>query len=163
MSAELKYQLFEQELLNPLRGHKLTPAEAFVADTLLDATSALPVGIAEIVRLNRKLRNHEISERAVKQIIRSLRKDHEFPILSRKSEQRRKHDKQGNVIAAAKPAGYWWCHSEAEMVEWVTEFRKQPMDELHTLSRIVKANYPKLAGQLQLDYSWCGNQDGEEI
>ncbi len=150
MSAELKYELFEEEMLAPLRGHELTDDELFVASVLLDASSAQPIGIKAMLKTNRQRpaptaeqlakgkRCRRLDDRVVKDIIRELRKNHEFPILSRK------------FARPGKPAGYWWCGNEAEMEEFYYAFRKQPMDELHTLSRIVKANYPKLAGQLTL-------------
>ena len=36
------------------------------------------------------------------------------------------------------------------MREYYKHASRQPLDELHTLSRIVKANYPLLVGQLTL-------------
>ena len=133
MSAELKFELFEETLLNPLRGLQLTRAEAFVATLLLDATAANPIGIK---RLRRALQDAGllVPEREVKDIVRTLRKKHELPILSRRK----------------KGGGLWWCENEAQMNEYYEHAKKQPMDELHTLSRIVKANYPRLAGQLTL-------------
>jgi hypothetical protein len=140
MSAtQLKYELFEEELLAPLRGHVLTPDEEFVASVLLDASSSQPIGINKIRRLNQDLRSTSISDRRVKQIVRALKRNHEFPILSRR------------VPRLNKPAGYWWCQSEEEMVDYYVRARRQPLDELTTLSRMVKANYPKLAGQLGLE------------
>ncbi|HKO43370.1 MAG TPA: hypothetical protein VJU84_08770 [Pyrinomonadaceae bacterium] len=136
MSAELKFGLFEQELLNPLSGHKLTPEEEFVANLLLDARATMPIGITRIRREAAKgERGFQISEREVKAIVRALRKDHGLPILSRRN----------------KPSGYWWCGSEAEMKAYVERARSQPLDELHTLSKMVKQNYPALAGQLSLE------------
>lgn len=170
MSAELKYELFEEELLAPLRGHALSDDESLVAALLLDASSAQPIGIKHIVQVmnsrprgadNAGPRRRKANDRVVKDIIRTLRKEHEFPILSRKFARPKETDKAGNLTAEAKPAGYWWCDNEDEMQEFVIAFRKQPMDELHTLSRIVKANYPKLAGQF--DFTWCGNVDGEPV
>ena len=135
MSSDLKYEVFEQELLNPLRGHKLTECEAFVANLLLDASSHRPVKIRDIrLALERKGLT-ALSVRRVRKIVRTLRKEHAFPILARRSE----------------PAGFWWCASAAEMDSFVKVFRSQAMDELHTLSRIVKQNYPALAGQLRLE------------
>jgi hypothetical protein len=157
MSTELKYELFETELLAPLRGHDLSDDESFVASVLLDASAARPIGIKAIVKLMNGRpkgegipRRPKANARTVKQIVRWLRKDHEFPILSRKYARKKEIDEAGNVTAEAKPAGYWWCGNEDEMREFVIAFRKQPMDELHTLSRIVKANYPRLAGQMEL-------------
>jgi len=136
MSVDLKFELFEQELLNPLAGHKLTNEEEFVANLLLDATAKLPIGITRIRREAAKgERGFHISERGVKDIVRTLRKVHGLPILSRRN----------------KPSGYWWCGSEAEMKEYCERARSQPMDELHTLSKMVKQNYPALAGQLTLE------------
>jgi len=132
--TELKYELFEESLLNPLRGKDLGRAEAFVATMLLEATAAAPIGIK---RLRRALQDAGMptNERDVKDIVRTLRKRHELPILSRRK----------------KGGGFWWCENEAQMKEYAKHASKQPMDELHTLSRIVKANYPKLAGQLRLE------------
>jgi hypothetical protein len=167
MSDDLKYELFEQELLAPSRGHVLSDDESLVAALLLDAASSRPIGIKHIVEvMNSRPRStgrRKATDRVIKDIIRTLRKEHEFPILSRKFARPAERDKSGHLIAEAKPAGYWWCASETEMEEFVVTFSKQPMDELHTLSRIVKANFPKLAGQLQMDYSWCGNRDGERV
>jgi hypothetical protein len=131
---QMKFEDLEREMLNPLRGLPLTKDELFVATMLLEATAARPIGIK---RLRRALHDAErpITERDVKDIIRSLRKKHELPIISRR----------------ANGSGFWWCENEAQMKEYATRARKQPMDELHTLSRIVKANYPRLAGQLSLE------------
>lgn len=135
MSTDLKYELFEEELLQPLRGHELTPNEEFVASLLLDATSARPMQIRDIRQALHRSGRSAVSTRMIKHIVRKLKKHHEFPILSRRE----------------KPAGFWWCGSEAEMDDYIPRALEQPMDELHTLSRIVKANYPRLAGQLRLE------------
>jgi hypothetical protein len=142
VNTSLKYELFEAALLAPLRGHDLSDDESLIASLLLDASSERPIGIKHIVEVMnsrpKENRRRRVDDRAVKDIIRGLRKNHEFPILSRK------------FARPTKPAGYWWCQSEPEMDDFIKDFSKQPMDELHTLSRIVKANYPKLAGQLTL-------------
>ncbi len=135
MSAQLKFRKFEEELLNPLRGHKLADQEEFVANLLLDATAQRPIGIKRIVNTLFSGKGVWLTERRVKEIVRSLRKEHGFPILSRKN----------------KPSGYWWCGSEAEMKDYYGRARSQPLDELHTLSKMVKQNYPELAGQLSLE------------
>jgi hypothetical protein len=134
MTTELKHELFERELLNPLRGHALSKEEELVALMILNATAGQPIGIK---RLQRGLKAAGLgsTEREVKDIVRRLRKLHELPILSRR--------KQGG--------GLWWCESEAQMRAYYEHARRQPLDELHTLSRIVKANYPRLAGQLSLE------------
>lgn len=136
MVANLKYRKFEDELLNPLRGHKLTYEEEFVANLLLDASVAFPIGISRIrAEAVKGEKGFNVSERQVKNIVRTLRKEHGLPILSRKN----------------KPSGYWWCGSKAEMEAYIDAARAQPMDELHTLSKMVKQNYPELAGQLSLE------------
>jgi hypothetical protein len=153
MLAELKHERFEESLLNPLRGKALTTEESFVASMLLEATAKRTIGIKRLRdALNEAAGSRhwtggrtKYAERDVKNIIRTLRKKHELPILSRRKDG----------------GGFWWCENEAQMQEYYTHARRQPMDELHTLSRIVKANYPALAGQLSMDYSWCGNVDGE--
>lgn len=136
MSTQRKFGLFENELLNPLGDHSLSPAEEFVASLLLNATAQTPIGIKRIWRESVRAEGiPELNDRKVKAIVRLLKKHHGFPILSRRHA----------------PAGYWWCASEAEMREYLEWARSQPLDELHTLSKMVKQNYPALAGQLSLD------------
>ena len=137
MSTEFKFEVFEHELLNPLRGHKLGDNELFIANLLLDATSATPMKIQDIREALHRNGRSAVSVRMVKRIVRALRKDHAFPILSRRGE----------------PAGFWWCASAEEMEEFIKLFRGQALDELHTLSKVVKENYPALAGQLRLEES----------
>jgi hypothetical protein len=135
MSTQIKFRQFEDELLNPLKGHALTDIEMCVASILLDATVDTPVRIAELtVAVGRQLGEWP-NGRAIKQLVRELRKEHGFPILSRKG----------------KPAGYWWGASASEMQQFIKDWRKQALDELHTLSKMVKQNYPALAGQLSLE------------
>jgi hypothetical protein len=131
---QFKYEDLEREMLSPLRGLPLTRDELFVATMLLEATAAEPIGLK---RLRRALQDAGLpmTERHVKDIVRTLRKRHELPIISRRQNG----------------GGFWWCENEAQMKDYVTHARKQPLDELHTLSRIVKANYPRLAGQLSLE------------
>src|ERR687883_144323 len=106
MSEQLKFKLYEDELLKPLRGHELSELESFVASLLLTASTHSPIGIADIIEAVKRNtlvclpgKTTKARERAVKKIIRTLRKDHTFPILSRKK----------------KPTGYWWCASALEM------------------------------------------------
>ena len=129
-------EIFEHELLNPLRGHDLTPLEEFIASLLLKASAAKPLDNAAIRRAVKSAPlGFDVSERMVKSVIRELRKGHAFPIISRRG----------------KPAGYWWVSSQEEMEQFIASFRGQALDEFHTLGRIVKENYPALAGQLRLD------------
>jgi hypothetical protein len=144
MSAELKFHKFEESLLNPLRGHALTEQEKFVANLLLDATAQWPIGISRIRYEAKKAEPaFDLSERVVKDIVRTLRKEHGLPILSRRR----------------KPSGYWWCGSKKEMEIYIDAARSQPLDELHTLSKMVKQNYPELAGQLLLENASADSAD----
>ena len=135
MTKDLKFEVLEHELLNPLRGHKLTEQEEFVANLLLDASSRCPMKIEQIIIAMGQRLGHWLKPREVKAIVRTLRKDHAFPIISRRRT----------------PAGLWWCASADEMNAFIETFRRQALDELHTLSKIVNQNYPALAGQLRLE------------
>jgi hypothetical protein len=146
MSLQYTFKKFEDELLNPLRGHALTEIEECVASLLLDASAGAPMRIADItIAVGRQIALWP-NDREVKRIVRSLRKEHGFPILSRK----------------AKPAGYWWGVSVEEMKQFIQDWRKQAIDELHTLSKIVKQNYPELSGQLSLEDISAESTDSEE-
>lgn len=133
--SERNASIFESELLNPLRGHDLSEEEAYVANLLLDASSEKPMDNDSIRRALEMKFDRSCDARTIKKIIRTLRKEHAFPILARR----------------IKPFGYWWCSSKLEMQEFIETFRSQALDELHTLSRIVKENFPELAGQLRLE------------
>jgi hypothetical protein len=136
MTDQLKFETYERELLEPLRGHVLSDLESYIASLLLGAKADRPIGINEIiVHVELALDGLRVDDRQVKNVIRSLRKNHAFPILSRKG----------------KPSGYWWCDSVDEMQNYIEQWKAQPLDELHTLSVIVKQNYPALAGQLKLE------------
>jgi hypothetical protein len=142
IQEEFKYESFERELLDPLGGRELSDLERFIAGLLLTASSDRPLKIAEIIlaverteNLRLKGKSPKSKERSVKDVIRSLRKEHALPILSRRES----------------PAGFWWCGSSAEMSEFIETFKAQPLDELHTLSQIVKHNYPALMGQLSFE------------
>jgi hypothetical protein len=136
MSTEqYKFAVFEREQINPLAGHSLTEIEEFVAAALLRATSDAPIQIRDLIVTCGNRFGEWPREREMKGLVRALRKHHAFPIISRRS----------------KPAGLWWCSSADEMNEFIVTFRRQALDELHTLSKIVKHNYPELAGQLSLE------------
>ena len=135
MSEQLKFGLFERELINPLHGHELTVLETYIAGLLLDASSERPIDNESIRACVHRAIGQQITSRTVKSVIRDLRRNHHFPIISRRKP----------------PGGYWWCSSPSEMNEYIRTFRSQAVDELHTLSLIVRANYPELAGQLVLE------------
>lgn len=130
-----KSDLFERELFNPMRGHELSMLEQHIGHLLVtEATSERPLRNADIQSrlLERGIR---ATERTVKDVIRSLRHDHHFPIIARRE----------------KPAGYFWCTRVEEMQSYIAVFRAQAMDELTTLGKIVRANYPELDGQLTIE------------
>lgn len=135
VNSERNFTLFEDALLLPLRGHTLSDLETIVACLLLSATSEKPTSIKDIIAAVQLQTGKRLDLRSVMDIVRTLRKEHAFPILSRKS----------------KPNGYWWCSSVDDMKVFIESFRSVALDELHTLSRIIKQNYPELSGQLKLD------------
>jgi hypothetical protein len=132
---KLKFRKYETELLSPLSGHALSDEESAVANLLLEATAAKPMA-GKVIReeLTRQF-NMNLSSRTVMAIIRRLRKHHAFAILSSRQQ----------------PFGYWWCGSKQELQEFIERFKSVALDELHTLHRIVKTNYPELAGQLDFE------------
>lgn len=134
-SSNRNFTLFEDALLVPLHGHTLSDIEMLIACLLLSAKSENPASIKSIIATVQLQTGKRLDQRGVMDAVRSLRKEHAFPILSRK----------------AKPNGYWWCSSIEDMRVFIESFRSVALDELHTLSRIVKQNYPELSGQLKLD------------
>lgn len=130
-----RFKQFEQAILKPRCGQPMTELEAFIACYLLDASSENPRNARQIIAAVGRAMKETITERKVKDSIRALRKFHALPILARRK----------------KPTGYWWCGSPEEMDEFIQLFRAQALDELHTLSQIVKANYPTIAGQLNFE------------
>ena len=132
--ADLPFEIFEDEVLAPLKGVDLTDLEHFVAVMLLRATTEVPVKQQAIINAAFERRGVTLSDRKVREIIRSLRRDRTFPICSRKGA----------------PAGYWWGRTEAELEEFIRVWKAQFIDEATTLSIMIKANFPRLAGQLRL-------------
>ncbi len=128
------FEVLAEALTNPIAGRQLTAIEGFIAHLLLEASSEKPIQTKEIIeRVNSDL-DLDLNFRELKKIIRSLRRNHAFPILTRRS----------------KPAGYWWCQSIDEMKDFARLWQSQYFDEMVTLSVILKANYPRLAGQMRL-------------
>lgn len=128
------FEVFEEELANPLFGHQLSEVEAFISRLLLDASSEKPIQIREVISRVESSLGRRINEREVKDTVRSLRRNHAFPILSRRGA----------------PAGYYWCSSTQEMKEFSRRWMASYFDEMVTLSIIVKHNFPRLAGQMRI-------------
>lgn len=118
---------------DPLPGLELTALQSFIARRIRVTSSGRPVQIREIVA-EAKIQGLFTSDRRVKEAVRILRKDFQLPILARRE----------------KPFGYFWCSSVAEMKDFIEMFSSQYRDEAFTLGRLVRSNYPELAGQLRL-------------
>ncbi|HQU82979.1 MAG TPA: hypothetical protein PKY59_07645 [Pyrinomonadaceae bacterium] len=128
------FHVFEEEVLNPINGQQMSPEETFIAQMILDGTSEKPIKMQQIIDDYVDVFGEKLSERQLKIIIRSFRRDRAFPILSRR----------------AAPAGYWWCQSVAEMKEFARLWQSQYFDEMRTLYVMMKHNFPQLAGQMRL-------------
>ena len=76
------------------------------------------------------------TERDVKRFMRELRREWLLPIGSSRQP----------------PFGYFWIISASEYLEWERVFRAQAIDELVTLFRLRRANFPELAGQGAFDF-----------
>lgn len=134
LQEDIPYETIEQEILDPLKGVKLTENEFFVASQILEARSSAPIKMAEIMSRAFSMRAITLDSRQVRVIVRSLRRNHGFPICTRKGA----------------PAGYYWGRSEAELAAFVNVWKAQYLDEIVTLRQMLKVNYPRLAGQLRL-------------
>lgn len=132
---QLKFILYESALVNPAGSRPLTVEEDIIIRRLLLATSQRPIRLVELIDHLYIQTGKHWSERQMKDAIRTLRREHAMPILSRRRP----------------PAGLWWCSSADEMREFIATFQAQAIDELQTLRRIVHHNYPTLAGQLDLE------------
>lgn len=135
VAEQLKFPfgLLAEEMTDPIFGHQLTEIEAFIASLLIDATSEKPMKTDRIIELVKDQVDQRLDRRKVKIIIRNLRRNHAFPILTRRSN----------------PAGYFWCHSQKEMEEFERMWLSQVYDELITLQIMKKHNYPRMAKQLR--------------
>jgi biotin operon repressor len=100
------------------------------ARALVKATPERPV-------TGRVLQAHlGVSERAVKGFVELLRCDWQLPIGSSREE----------------PHGYYWISTPEQFDRWFQTFSAQAMAELKTAYRLMKSNYPELAGQLPLHF-----------
>ena len=134
--VNLRFSRFEHELLDPLRGHALSDVEQLVASALLDASRERPVSNERLRDLVGAELRIVIDDREMKAVILRLREEHLFPIMAVKTN----------------PAGYWWCRSAEEMKAYYERVRKESLARLNTVSKVIKVNFPELAGQLGLDF-----------
>lgn len=131
----LPFETFETEMIDPLKGIDLKDNELLVAGLILDAKSNAPIKMAEIAVAAWHQRTVNLTDRQIRTIVRSLRRNHGFPICTRKGA----------------PAGYWWARTEAELEEFVNVWKSQYLDEAQTLHIMLKTNCPRLAGQMRLE------------
>jgi len=134
LQSDLPFEVFEDELLAPLKGVALSEIETFVATLLLRATTDVPIKQQAIIQAAQLQKGVTLDPRKVREIVRGLRRDRTFPICSRK----------------CAPAGYWWGRTEADLEEFIKVWKAQFLDEKHTLKVMIDANFPRLAGQLRL-------------
>lgn len=137
--TQLSLESYVERQTNPLAGLQMSEVEQYVASMLRHASAANPYTNDDLQELVKscfgKRLGRAVEERYIKEIIRALRRDYHLPIMA----------------SRRRPFGYWWCGSKDEMDAYIQTFKAQALDELVTLSKIVKANYPELAGQLRLE------------
>jgi len=134
INPDLPFEVFEEEMIDPLSGVEMTEAERFIAGLILESHSEKPIKQAEIITAVRHGIGGSVSERQVRSIVRNLRRRHGFPICTRKGA----------------PAGYYWGRTEADLADFTQVWMSQYKDEAQTLHIMLKKNYPKLAGQMKL-------------
>lgn len=87
-----------------------------------------------------------LNYRTAKTMIETLRREYLLPIGSRKGQ----------------PNGYWIMTTAAEFIEWDRQFRSQAISLFATSYRLMRANFPALAGQTTLDFTDSVKQQIEE-
>jgi hypothetical protein len=123
-----------------------TEIERFIVWLLKQATSEKPLGIAEIrVRVREELKEM-ISEREIKGFIRDLRREHGMAVLARRGS----------------PSGYYLCSNREEMKRFASAFIAQANDEMETIRKILRRNYPSLMGELKIGATYEEISDGQE-
>ena len=141
-NGQLKFEIFEDERLKPIKGKKLSPVEEFTCQLLLKACKERPVTNQAIREILKGRFYQDFTERGIKDLILSLRESHVLPIAGSKEP----------------PFGYWWINSPEEMKAQWERVRSENIKPLAVWSHIIKENFPELAGQLRLDY---GEDDGQ--
>jgi hypothetical protein len=79
---------------------------------------------------------YAITDRHAKQVIHDLRAIWLLPIGTTRSV----------------PAGAYWIHTEEEMKAWMREFLAQPKEMFRACYRVARKNFPRLAGQMALNF-----------
>jgi hypothetical protein len=105
------------------------------ARCLVRATPQTPISLTALCQ------HLSASDRTVKSFIESARNEWHLPIGANRNF----------------PSGYYWIETPEQMKAWIREFSAQPLKELQTLHGVVKANFPELAGQINLDFEEVEN------
>lgn len=82
------------------------------------------------------MRHFDTSDRTIKSYIESLRTEWLLPIGSSKFP----------------PSGYYWIYTAEEFKAWLEAYLSQPREEFRTAYRMLRANFPELAGQIKFDF-----------
>jgi hypothetical protein len=124
-------QIFRQRTFDRMkRGSDITPLHFHLARALTLFSGETPV-------LRESLDKHfNLSERKTKDVLKFLRDNWLLPIGGRKQP----------------PAGAWLIVTDAEFIEYERQARRTAISALATLYKIRRANFPRLAGQLALDF-----------
>lgn len=107
----------------------------YVARALTHATSERPAPRHLLMTIA------QVSERDLKDTARTLRREWLLPVGSARGTRE------------GQPSGYFWIQSPAEFLSWSRSFRAQAIDELVTLHRLQRQNFPELAGQGDFDFT----------
>ncbi len=118
---------------------EIDPVMLQIARVLTRFTTRAPVS-REMLECHFRL-----NKRTVLKIVEGLRKDWLFPVGSRRSG----------------PSGLWVIVSAEDFLRWHHRFRRQPLTELTTAYRLMRANFPELAGQSEFDYADHFSEDSE--
>jgi len=112
------------------RKQNVLPQTLLTARLLIHSTSAQPVSRES---LQGQLRS---TEREVKAVAQELRREWFLPIGSSRRQ----------------PSGYYWMHTPEDFLNWSRAYRSQAIDELVTLHKLQRNNFPELAGQDAFDF-----------
>jgi hypothetical protein len=125
-AARLTHVCFDRVKAN----HFLHKQQFDLARLLCKATAKYPLG------LNTLCAHLQLSDRSVKGYIETLRSQWLLPIGSSKFP----------------PSGYYWISSPDEFKQWLEAYLSQPKEEFRTAHRMLRANFPELAGQINFDF-----------
>jgi hypothetical protein len=111
-----------------------TEIERYIVWLLKQASGERPVGIAQIQSWVKQELHEVIAGRSIKDYIRTLRREHGMPVLARRGT----------------PSGYYLCKSRDEMKKFCEAYLSQARDEMETVRKILRNNYPSLLSEFEL-------------